>query len=189
MDYRGFQRFHEGEAKYHQVTKEEMEERQFKSDNFLENQLSGDGDPYMELSYDRHQNSFVPSEADDEMSVYDHSASEKDKKKLLAAGTLLTLGDEKKSFRSRRRGSGKGRNAEHSLHRSDFSLTTDDGLFEKVELELGASDDEKNSLAYSVYSEQRKKKPVLPTQVSVPKAKKKSQAKRANSSNESSENY
>ena len=34
-----FQRFHEGEAKYHQVTKEEMEERQFKSDHFLENQL------------------------------------------------------------------------------------------------------------------------------------------------------
>ena len=62
-------------------------------------------------------------------------------------------------------------------------------IYVEIDRESGASDDEKNSLAYSVYSEQRKKKPVLPTQVSVPKAKKKSQAKRANSSNESSENY
>ena len=50
------------------------------------------------------------------------------------------------------------RSMKHSLHRSDFSLTTDDGQYGLVELELGASDDEVHSLAYSVYSHGHPKK-------------------------------
>ena len=34
-----FQRYYEGEAKYEQVTKEEMAKRQLEPDNYIENQM------------------------------------------------------------------------------------------------------------------------------------------------------
>ena len=72
------------------------------------------------------------------------------------------------------RGRPRGRSKGHSLHRSDFSLTTDDGKFGPMELELGASTEDLNSLAYSVYSDSRtklsqKNMPIAGGQINLPK--------------------
>ena len=65
---------------------------------------------------------------------------------------------EKNLRRSRRRSRGKN----STMTRSEFSLSPSFDI-DIGELELGASDDEKNSLAYSVYSEKaRKNKKGLP---------------------------
>ena len=79
----------------------------------------------------------------------------------------------------------RGRSMAKSMtHRSDFSLTTDDASFGHVELELGASNEDLNSLAYSVYSNSRAKLnqhpnnlPVAGGPINLP-AKQKSKAKR-----------
>lgn len=59
---------------------------------------------------------------------------------------------EKNLRRSRRRSRGKN----STMTRSEFSLSPSFDI-DIGELELGASDDEKNSLAYSVYSEKARK--------------------------------